>query len=267
MPDVQHASLRPGAQSGIHVVHAWEVASAAARTALTVGTLDVGKVCRQTDDGEGDEPTVGLAERQPTPREPTERHARPQPFGQAPRRRDPQRRDRQRPQVHHQRSEQADEDRLGGGERQPRQRTDVHADPGQQRHQETEAGEIAVAEPRASPQWYCSQYTDQERDPDGGEEPQRTRRERREQQHSRDDGQQRAQRDDTHRPRGDRREGPAGHRAYTTRPRCTLRTSTGSAVPGVRSGSGATRDRGSVDHRCTESFGARTTNSPTSQIA
>lgn len=50
MPDIQHAALRPGASSGIHVVHSWEVANAAARIALAVGGLDAGKVCRQLDD-------------------------------------------------------------------------------------------------------------------------------------------------------------------------------------------------------------------------
>ena len=50
MAEVQHGTLRPGAASGIHVVHDYEVADAAARLALTVIELDVGRVCRQLSD-------------------------------------------------------------------------------------------------------------------------------------------------------------------------------------------------------------------------
>lgn len=50
MPNVQHALLRPGAASGIHVVHHWEVADEAARLALTVVAAQEGKVAKQVDD-------------------------------------------------------------------------------------------------------------------------------------------------------------------------------------------------------------------------
>ena len=50
MAEVQHGTLRPGAASGNHVIHDWEVADAAARLALTVSELQVGKVCRQLSD-------------------------------------------------------------------------------------------------------------------------------------------------------------------------------------------------------------------------
>jgi hypothetical protein len=50
MPDVQHSQLGPGASSGVHVVHHWEVADAAARLALTVVQAQSGKVAKQLDD-------------------------------------------------------------------------------------------------------------------------------------------------------------------------------------------------------------------------
>ena len=50
MAEVKHGELRPGAASGNHVIHDWEVADAAARLALTVTELQVGKVCRQLSD-------------------------------------------------------------------------------------------------------------------------------------------------------------------------------------------------------------------------
>ena len=50
MAEVQHGTLRPGAASGNHVIHDWEVADAAARLALVVVELQVGKVCRQLSD-------------------------------------------------------------------------------------------------------------------------------------------------------------------------------------------------------------------------
>ena len=49
MPNVQHSALT--AASGIHVLQAWEAANAAARTAIVGVAADVGKVCRQADDG------------------------------------------------------------------------------------------------------------------------------------------------------------------------------------------------------------------------
>lgn len=50
MAEVQHGTLRPGVASGNHVIHDWEVADAAARLALVVVELQVGKVCRQLSD-------------------------------------------------------------------------------------------------------------------------------------------------------------------------------------------------------------------------
>lgn len=44
-----HGQLRPGALSGIHVVHDYEVANAAGRLALIVDVQHIGKVCRQLD--------------------------------------------------------------------------------------------------------------------------------------------------------------------------------------------------------------------------
>lgn len=50
MAEVKHGDLRPGVASGNHVIHDWEVADAAARLALVVTELKVGKVCRQLSD-------------------------------------------------------------------------------------------------------------------------------------------------------------------------------------------------------------------------
>lgn len=50
MANVLHKDLVPGAGSGIHVSHAWEVVDATARNALGVVAADVGKIARQTGD-------------------------------------------------------------------------------------------------------------------------------------------------------------------------------------------------------------------------
>lgn len=50
-------------------------------------------------------------------------------------------------------------------------------------------------------------------------------------------------------------------------PRCTERSSTGVGASSSSRGRAGTRDRGSVDHRCTESLGALTTSSPASHTA
>jgi hypothetical protein len=41
-----HGSARPGLFSGIHVLHAWDVASTAARDGLPLSPEDVGKLCK-----------------------------------------------------------------------------------------------------------------------------------------------------------------------------------------------------------------------------
>lgn len=48
--NVPHATLRPGVESGIHVIQAWEVADQAERLGLLLVPEDEGKVCRQLDD-------------------------------------------------------------------------------------------------------------------------------------------------------------------------------------------------------------------------
>lgn len=49
MSTVLHGDLRPGAASGIHAAHAYEVADAAALAALSVTSLDVGKFALRLD--------------------------------------------------------------------------------------------------------------------------------------------------------------------------------------------------------------------------